>query len=135
MTHQTPAIDTLASGGSVRPDRDRVLTIAIGDATPYGNGTVPAPDFRRAGQSIARSVRQRGGTVYALTQGAGVGSDDDRNGVTERTIIILAGNVRDVAGLRRDVSSVLQSYGMTSACFALDRSHEPVFDTADGSRR
>ena len=105
---------------------DRVLTIAIGDRLPDGT-TLPRDKFRAAADSIAIATTHRGGEVFAITEGRGVGSDGDNLGAVETSALIRAGNVRDVQGLRRDVGSVLQSWGMTSAAFAIDRTHSPVW--------
>jgi len=138
---RTPAIDALAAraAGSYpappapRVIRDRVLTIALGDLLPDGS-RVPRATFYAIAGEIAGAVDDHGGTVYAITYGDGFGSDGANDGVPEHSAVILAGNVADVAGLRRYVATHLRRSGMTSAACAMDYAHEPVFNTPSGAR-
>lgn len=138
---RTPAIDALAAraAGSYpappapRVVRDRVLTIALGDLLPDGSRLRRSLFYAIAG-SIAGAVDDHGGTVYAITYGDGFGSDGVNDGAPEHSAVILAGNVADVAGLRRYVATMLRRSGMTSAACALDYAHEPVFNTPTGAR-
>jgi hypothetical protein len=112
---------------------DRVTTIAIGDLD--ANGTrIPDHRFRRAVSRIDFLVTLHGGTVYAVAYGEGVTSDQPEE-QTERSAIILCGNVEDLGSLRKSVSVVLETIGGSSACFATDHAHEPTFaHTEDGFR-
>ena len=116
------------------PERDRVTTIALGDLRHDGS-RIPADGFERIAERVAAEAEARGGTVYAVTYGEGVGSDGDNDGEAERSAVILVGNLDDVAGLRRHVAEALRASGLTSAAFATDGEHEPVFDTPTGERR
>ena len=112
---------------------DRVTTIAIGDLD--ADGVRIADDtFRRSADRIAAAVERHGGTVYAVTFGDGIGSDAGNEGAAERSAVILCGNVVHPEWLRYDVASVLLDMGGSSACFATDAAHEPVFNTIDGRR-
>lgn len=116
------------------PERDRVTTIALGDRRGDGS-RIPGARFERIAERVAAEAEARGGTVYAVTYGDGVGSDGENDGEAERSAVILVGNVDDVAGLRERVAAMLRASGMTSAAFATDGEHEPVFDTPTGERR
>lgn len=121
----TPAIDRLMRGerGLVR---DRVIAIAFGDRDRDGR-KVDEYSWRALRPLIRGVVEMCGGTVYAITEGPGVGSDGVNAGEPEGSMIVLAGNVRDVAKLRRYVAALLRDIDSSSACFALDSAHEPVF--------
>ena len=129
----TPAMDRLMRGerGLVR---DRVLTIAFGDLDRDGR-KIDGYSWRALRHLARVGVEMCGGTVYAITEGPGVGSDGVNAGESEGSMIVLAGNVRDVAKLRRYVAALLRDIDASSACFALDSVHEPVFaHNEDGSR-
>lgn len=128
----TPAMDRLVYGDE-SAKRDRVVAIAIGDLDRSGR-RVDAVIWREARWRLVDSVERCGGTVYAVTEGDGVGSDGVNDGQDERSLIVLAGNVRDVARLRRYVAALLRDLDSTSAAFVMGGDHEPVFDTFDGSR-
>lgn len=130
---QYPMIDRLARGERVRPDRDRVLTIAFGRLR-CGGALVDTDEWEALAVNAAEDVRACGGTVYAVTTGSGVASDGVNAGVPEETLVILAGNVRDVVTLRKIVAWRLRALRLSSACFALDGTHEPAFPTLDGWR-
>lgn len=112
---------------------DTVLTVAIGDMDSKGQKLTPTEwsDFR----SDMRQVLDQYGTVVAEAVGDGVGSDGDNEGVTESTCVFIVINAH-VTGhnVRAHVAQVIRAYGQTSACFAFDRAHEPVFNTRDGNR-
>jgi len=129
---ETPAMDRLVSGDE-SGKRDRVVAIAVGDLDRNGR-RVDAFMWRDARALLVDSVERCGGTVYAVTEGAGVGSDGVNAGEAERSLIVLAGNVRDVVRLRRYVAALLRDLDSTSAAFVMDGAHEPVFDSYDGSR-
>lgn len=128
----TPAMDRLVYGDESEK-RDRVVAIAVGDLDRSGR-RVDAFMWRDARTLLVEAVERCGGTVYAVTEGDGVGSDGVNDGQAERSLIVLAGNVRDVVRLRRYVAALLRDLDSTSAAFVMDGSHEPVFDSFDGSR-
>jgi hypothetical protein len=110
---------------------DRVLTIAIG--RDGQNGTLSRGkwlSFRRQCKQIAGKYA----TVVAFTKGAGIGSDDDRDGVPEDSAVLVCINPVDVDQLRQELAHLLPQYGQSSAAFAVDAAHEPVFATNDGRR-
>ena len=115
------------------PDRDRVLTIAIGDLTTYGYAMDRARFYALAGD-IASEVHEFGGDVYALTYGDAFGSDGINAGELEHSAVILCGNVTDERGLRQSVARRLVAHDLSSACFSVDSAHEPVFATHNGAR-
>ena len=123
---ETPNMDALfdRSVSEIRPDR--VVAIALGDGLPDGK-SVSVDDFRRMVRYLGECLVARGGVLYAVTFGWGVGSDDDRVGVPEVSGVVLGGNVRDLVGLRADVRESLEAYGMSSAAFVVDAVHRPVF--------
>lgn len=114
---------TVLTAPTVTPDR--VTTIAIGDLDANG-ARIDAAVFDQATDYIAREVQHLGGTVYAVAHGNGITSDQPTE-TTERTAIILCGNVSDLPALRATVAAVLRAMGGTSACFSTDGTHEPAF--------
>lgn len=107
---------------------DRVSTIAIGDPLCHEKTLWNFSD------QIAYEVRLAGGTVYAQTVGMAIGSDGVNGGQPERTAIVLAGNIADLDGLRLRLAHLLSDWNMTSACFATDSAHEPIFQGPTGYR-
>ena len=110
---------------------DTVTTVAIGRNGPDG----PMNEHHwNLFQSSVRIACERFGTVVACTTGQAVGSDDDREGQPEETAIVVVINVTDEATLRSRIAYFLRTFDQTSACFATDRAHEPVFNTETGAR-
>lgn len=114
---------------------DSVLTVAIGDATQDGYlSATEWADF----QDDMRTVLDKFGTVVAQALGKGVRSDDcvdeGEDHETESTCVFIVINHRPNDGIRAHVAQVLMQYGQSSACFAIDRAHEPVFGTKTGQR-
>jgi hypothetical protein len=120
---------------------DTVITVAIGDVGPAGQ---LSPGDWLYFQDEVRATLDKYATVVAQTSGQGLRSDDelgpDGNLVTpghdiEQTAVFVAINPHDIElGFRRDLARILKRYGQTSACFAIDPKHEPVFTTPDGYR-
>lgn len=115
-------------------NHDTVITVAIGAETP--NGTLLPNDLKAAAKAVRLAIEAVGGTVVAMTYGEGVASDDDRLGTPEATAVVLAINTNPDLGeyLRFRIADILRAFEMTSACYAVDSRHEPVFNTSDGSR-
>ena len=111
---------------STEPVLDTVLTIAIGGIDHLWSAL----------DEIEKLVIQHGGQVFGMFEGFGFTSDTEPR-TTETSGVVLVGNVPTVHidGLRRTVAEVLRTYGTTSACFAIDPAHEPVWNTTDGARR
>lgn len=110
---------------------DKVITIAIG--RDGRNGTLKSStwlEFIR----LTRTTISTHATLVAAATGAGVGSDDDRDGKPEETAVFVAVNPDNVSKLRSELASLLSRYGQSSACFALDTHHEPAWATATGER-
>lgn len=114
---------------------DSVLTIAIGrnlsDGTPMTD-----VHWARFQAQVVDAVDTAGGTIvcHAVTDDA-VGSDGVNDGEAEQSAVFVVINVRWLGYLRRRLSAILADHGQTSACFAFDMGHEPVFaGTTDGYR-
>ncbi len=112
---------------------DTVLTVAIGRNLP--NGTPLSDGMWRAFRADVRELSEQYGTVVAATIGYAVGSDGVNDGATEETAVFVVINVRNVARLRQLVAYTLDTFGMSSACFAFDGAHEPCFPTDNGFRQ
>ncbi len=110
---------------------DAVTTIAVGELDRNG---VPlsVPSWRSLCTDI-RLICQTLGTLVAEAQGCGATSDQDDT-YDEATAVFIVINVADLPTLRRAIATRLHAYDLTSACFATDAAHEPVFNTTDGSR-
>jgi hypothetical protein len=112
---------------------DSVLTVAIGRNGQAGD---PLPDhawdlFQR---EVASSLLATGGTIVAHTTGGGLGSDGVNNGQEEESCVFVVINVGDPDRVRRLVAWDLGHFDQSSACFAFDLAHEPVFATPSGFR-
>lgn len=114
---------------------DSVLTIAIGrnqqDGTPLCDD-----DWSDFQYQVIHRCEQAGGEVvcHALSVSA-IGSDGRNRGQEEESAVFVVINVQRLEALRRTLSSDIEAYGQTSACFAFDMGHEPVFaGTTDGYR-
>lgn len=114
---------------------DSVLTLAIGRNTRTGR-TLSDADWHAFRTDVRTLITAHGGAVVADTFGPGVGSDGVNEWEPEDSCVIVAINVPDPdKALRRAIASVLRRYEASSACFAIDAAHEPVFaDTYTGWR-
>jgi len=112
---------------------DSVLTVAIGRNRSNGD---PLDNYLWTEfQGAISAILQEHGTLVAATSGEGVGSDDENEGKPEDTAVFVAINVRNLPQVRRSVAATLQTFGQSSAAFALDTAHEPVFAaTVNGFR-
>ena len=112
---------------------DQVLTVAIGDLDSEGIKLTPTEwsDFR----SDVRQVLDTYGDVVAEVEGLGIGSDGLNEGQVEATAVYIVVNPERIDRLRAHLAQVIDAYGQSSACFALDQAHEPVFNTPSGYRR
>lgn len=112
---------------------DSVLTVAIGrnqaDGTPMNTGQWLA--FQH---EVAASLLATGGTIVAHTLGGGLGSDGVNADQEEESCVFVVINVGRLDEVRRLVAMDLDRFDQSSACFAFDTAHEPVFATADGFR-
>jgi hypothetical protein len=112
---------------------DSVVTVAIGRNSKDGK---PLTSRRWANfQNRVKMTLSELALVVAHTQGAGVGSDGVNESEAEDSAVLVAINPKDKELLRQRLAKLLPRYGQTSAAFAIDASHEPVFPTKDGYRR
>ncbi len=121
---------------------DSVLTIAIGRITnglsvvQQVRGPQPAQPLSELQWSLFReevfTLAEQFGTVVSFGDVIGVTSDQPDQEEEDSYVLVVIN--ADVAALRPRLAEVLHRYGATSACFAHDADHEPVFDTEDGFR-
>jgi hypothetical protein len=112
---------------------DSVLTVAIGRNGQDGQPMTTA-DWLLFQHNVAAELVSAGGTIVAHTVGGGLGSDGVNEGSEEESAVFVAINVEDLNGARRNVAQWLREFGQSSACFAFDMAHEPVFATPSGFR-
>ena len=112
---------------------DKVLTIAIGRNDANGEPLSGAQwlDFCSRLDEI---VAAHGTIVFAGSSDYAIGSDGANDGEQEESYALIAINPEDVRGLREDIASLLWVNRQTSAAFALDSTHEPVWYTIGGDR-
>lgn len=110
---------------------DTVTTIAIGDCDAHG-AVIDLERWETAQAAIVEAC-QAHGVLVAHATGEGITSDQPDE-VEEGTAVFVVINVTNTDRLRQIVAKVLRDMGSTSACFATDSAHEPVWATADGSR-
>jgi hypothetical protein len=111
---------------------DKVLTVAIGRNNAQN---VPMSDSQWD-NFILRigDIMESATTVVFAGYGNAIQSDCLHAGQHEESYAIIGINPTNVRELRADIASLIWSYDQTSAAFALDAAHEPVFDTVGGSR-
>jgi len=112
---------------------DKVLTIAIGrnDANGIALSDSQWADFTARLDEI---VAAHATVVFTGHSDYAIGSDGANDSEQEESYAIIAINPEDTVGLRADVASLLWVNRQTSACFALDGAHEPVWYTIGGDR-
>ena len=108
---------------------DQILTVAIGTLDSNGRRIREFVLFER---DILDVMELAGYTIVAETHGYGLTSDQPDE-TTEDTSVFVGIN-GDADKARPLVAGVLKTYGASSACFAIDSAHEPVFATEDGYR-
>lgn len=113
---------------------DSVLTVAIG--RNCSDGSALWDDDWSSFQERVKVLLSEYGTVVAAAVGHGVGSDGVNDSQAEETAVFVVVNAYKflTSGLRPMLAALLREYGQTSACFAYDLYHEPVFNTVDGGR-
>lgn len=113
---------------------DTVLTVAIGRNDATGTAMYPG-EWARFRRDV-RTLCDRSATVVAETVGTAIGSDGPNDGTPEETAVyVMINPTGDFdTSFRAALADVLATYSTTSACFAIDRTHEPVFATTDGWR-
>jgi microsomal dipeptidase-like Zn-dependent dipeptidase len=111
---------------------DSVTTIAIGRINADGQNLPRRTWFQACDQLTA--IADRYGTIVAKAYGEGLTSDQGPTTYDEDTYVVVLINVADLDALRRHVAMFLRDIGGSSACFATDAEHEPVFPTANGLR-
>lgn len=111
---------------------DKVLTLAIGRNNSSGKA-LPENKWQEF-QERAHSVLAKQGYVVAHAVGEAKGSDGVNEGAEEDTAVIVVINPRDAQKARTELAKLLPEYGQSSAAFAYDSSHEPVFPTENGYR-
>ena len=113
---------------------DSVLTVVIGrngqDGQPLSDEAWDA--FRLATLTMITAY----GPVVGSASGSGIGSDGANDGQDEDSAVFIAlVDVNSLAALRRALAPILARFGQTTAAFAYDLEHEPVFSTTtDGFR-
>jgi hypothetical protein len=112
---------------------DSVLTVAIGrngrDGTPMSDR-----DWAEFQSLVAAELVSAGGTIVAHTTGGGLGSDGVNEGSEEESAVFVAINIEHLIAARRSIALALKLFGQSSAAFAFDMAHEPVFPTPTGFR-
>jgi hypothetical protein len=112
---------------------DSVLTVAIGRNTADGSPLSDA-DWSDFQAEVARDLGVFG-TIVGSASGSGIGSDGVNTGQDEESAIFVALVDCDQLGsCRASLAGLIGRYGQSSACFAYDLAHEPVFPTVDGFR-
>ena len=112
---------------------DSVLTVAIGRNGLDGTPLAPSA-WRDFQEKVAGFLVLAGGTIVAHTTGHGLTSDGDTAGSEEESCVFVAINVEDLDRARKGVARALRKVEQSSACFAFDGAHDPVFPTANGFR-
>lgn len=111
---------------------DKVLTLAIGRNNSKGE-VLPEGKWTEF-QQRARAILSEEGLVVAHAIGEAKGSDGVNEGAEEDTAVIVVINPKDAQKARTRLAALLPEYGQSSAAFAYDAEHEPVFPTATGFR-
>lgn len=110
---------------------DRILTIAIGDIRADGR---PLSDELWLFFQDAILDALKGADVVAHATGYGVTSDQGTETAEQTAVFVAVCNEVAIDPIRRQVARVLRRFEASSACFAVDHRHEPVFPTHDGYR-
>lgn len=130
--HDKASLDVTLVTPVVSPTKlDTVLTVAIGRIMADGV-ELDARDWADFRFNVDASITTFG-TVVAYALGGGLTSDQG-DATLEDTAVWVVVNVSDPDSLRASLSWRLRDYGASSACFAFDGAHEPVFPTLDGRR-
>lgn len=112
---------------------DSVLTIAIGR-----NGSDNKPmwvgDWDSFKYDVKKCVNTSGTIVFTGNSDSAIGSDGANEGQEEDSYAIIVINIDNINELRANIAGILVKYGQGSACFALDKAHEPAFSTITGNR-
>ena len=116
---------------------DQVVTVAIGRMDRNGNN-LPLSSWTDVRDWVKDDCDANkywwGGTIVAEGDIRGVTSDQDTQS-HEDSYVVLVVNVEDVDRLRKEIALSIGAFKLTSACYAVDSTHEPVFsDTHDGRR-
>lgn len=101
---------------------DTITTIAVGRLNKDGLALDPIMWFDVGAQLTQACMRH--GTLVAITKGNGVTTDQPSVGIEECQVFIVANANRHQ--LRDEVCEILRAWGLSSACFSHDGSHEPV---------
>ena len=114
---------------------DTVITVAIGRNGPDGTPMADAlwSDFRAV---VRADVAYCVDAVVFTGTGTASGSDGTNLHAPEESYAVIGINPHEgmVRMLRIFLADRLVEYRQTSACMAIDGAHEPVWNTADGSR-
>lgn len=113
---------------------DTVLTLAIGRNNSNGQPLNNERWLEFQSQIKTLVNADRSAIMVAHTIGGGVGSDGVNENEDEESAVFVIINAFSVTKMRERLARVLKHYGQSSACFALDMAHEPVFATNDGYR-
>jgi hypothetical protein len=113
---------------------DSVLTVAIGRNTSDGS-PLSDNDWADFQRDVHRDLSVFG-TVVGCGVGAGFGTDGENAEQVEQNAIFVALVGWDqLDKCRASIGALIGRYDQTTACFAYDLAHEPVFSTTtDGFR-
>lgn len=100
---------------------DQVTTIAVGRIDATGR-RLSSHRWRRLQRELRRAARQLG-DLRAETVGAGRTTDQPRERTEGCVVLIVASAAPQ---LRGRVEAILRRYGLTTACYAIDDSHQPA---------
>ena len=115
---------------------DTVLTVAIGRNDGVNGGELAEPRWALF-QLVVGDILSQYGTIvcHATTDKGAVASDGIGAGEAEDSAVFIVINPTDIETLRVELVPVLAEFGQITACFSIDRDHEPVFSTtSDGYR-
>lgn len=115
---------------------DTVLTVAIGRNDGFNGGELAEPRWALFQLVVGDLLAQYGTIVcHATTDKGAVASDGIGAGQAEDSAVFIVINPTDVEALRVELAPILAEFGQVTACFSIDRDHEPVFSTTtDGYR-
>lgn len=111
---------------------DYVHTFAFGRTTAAGTDLSDS-DWAQLTATLRNLIAQSH-TIVASAYGEGMTSDQP-DVLPEETYVVIAIGHAPTEILRRNVATMLHTYGLSSACFATDYRHEPAFAScANGYR-
>ncbi len=104
---------------------DKVVTIAIG--RNYGKNKSLTRGQWSGFKSKTKNLLNSHAQIVAATHGRGIGSDNEQNGKPENTFVLVAVNPVKIKQFQTQFKNLLSHYHQTSAAFAIDKKHKPIF--------